>query len=310
MCENYTGEKEVVGLTHGMGKKRHLPPWMLGVADAVRVNESDNGDGNKYERDNMTLSQTCNSKANTGVTLPRKADIIHTRETLGTNCCSLAKCEMKRKRKSSQQDAHGDGNIPYKKKKKNNVLGIKVRKSFARKRKNEMDSGSANCEEFLVHPLSDDDMDLKMEEMMAIAEEYVKADKNMKQEKASDRGPENRYPARNPCRIELGDAPDAPVNEKISTFPATAVLYSSVGKVVSNNNASQTGDPAQDMLGLFLGPLLKKPLDEDKYKCMTEDLTIAYKFNCQNEDNVVGEQMVPLAKKKSSLKGKVAMLLD
>jgi hypothetical protein len=71
----------------------------------------------------------------------------------------------------------------------------------------------------------------------------------------------------------------------------------------------RTADPAQDMLDLFLGPLLKKPLMEEN-KSFVKDIAFAYEIERQSQNNVVGEEIEPLMKKKSSLKDKVAMFLD
>lgn len=70
---------------------------------------------------------------------------------------------------------------------------------------------------------------------------------------------------------------------------------------------SRTGDPAQDMLDLFLGPLLKKPRGdkEKKIEFTTNDEGLR-----QLSQNDVGEEMVSQMKSKSSLKDKVAMFLD
>lgn len=76
-------------------------------------------------------------------------------------------------------------------------------------------------------------------------------------------------------------------------------------------SAGVTGDPAYDMLDLFLGPLLKKPLEEQrKTEYMMEDVAFCPRFDFQNQNNIVGEEVAPIMKKKSSLKDKVAKLLD
>lgn len=103
-------------------------------------------------------------------------------------------------------------------------------------------------------------------------------------------------------------------NENLRVDEATTSSYNSSdsltyeGGVVST---SRTGDPAQDMLNLFLGPLLKHPLEEEKNtKIMTEDMTFVPKYGKHSRNASIGEEFVTSMKKKSSLKDKVAMLLD
>lgn len=83
---------------------------------------------------------------------------------------------------------------------------------------------------------------------------------------------------------------------------------SSTEEIVININ--RTGDPAQDMLDLFLGPLLKKPVDEKKKDFAMSDTDFSQQFGIQSKTNIVREETAPSMKKKSSLKDKIAMFLD
>lgn len=70
------------------------------------------------------------------------------------------------------------------------------------------------------------------------------------------------------------------------------------------------GDPAKDMLDLFLGPLLKKSVEIEQSKFLTTDVQFSCDLKSQNQrhnDNV-GE-VVSVMKKKSSLRDKVAIFL-
>lgn len=77
----------------------------------------------------------------------------------------------------------------------------------------------------------------------------------------------------------------------------------SVGEIAISR---RTGDPARDMLDLFLGPLLNKLVDEKKTEvAVSPDFGII-----QNKSDIVRDEIAPLmAKKKSSLKDKIAMFL-
>lgn len=70
----------------------------------------------------------------------------------------------------------------------------------------------------------------------------------------------------------------------------------------------QSGDTAQDMLELLLGPLLKKaPMKEPDPEITREMLSSTYESNSPLRSRMDVEEKAPLMKKKSSLKDKVAM---
>lgn len=85
----------------------------------------------------------------------------------------------------------------------------------------------------------------------------------------------------------------------------------------SNENKSEvtlsasrmTGDPAQDMLELFLGPLLKKPIRKEEASSIN-DIVIPCEIKTQQHDAVISNKPITMTKKKSSLRDAVAMLLD
>lgn len=109
--------------------------------------------------------------------------------------------------------------------------------------------------------------------------------------------------------VRLLDAPNG--NQSSLTEEVTA-SHSSTVSLASEESAvidRKTGDPAQDMLDLFLGPLLKKPFEQEN-RSFIKDMEFAYEFERQSQNTVVGEEIEPLMKKKSSLKDKVAMFLD
>lgn len=100
------------------------------------------------------------------------------------------------------------------------------------------------------------------------------------------------------------------LNQKLSTDSAMGSM--SEQSLVS---VSRTGDPAQDMLDLFLGPLLKKPVeDQNRTKFTANDIfDIEFRKLSETQKNDAGQEHTvasPVMKKKSSLKDKVAVLLD
>lgn len=145
---------------------------------------------------------------------------------------------------------------------------------------------------------------------MLVLVQFVKDDEDMGEKQPSDGGriAESEYAAISFC---LG-APET--SRRSPTHKETASCLNPAGSLTSDKtvvNPSRTGDPTQDMLDLFLGPLLKKPLEEEKkVEVITDDMVFAHALRKQNQEIVLGDVPVPLTKKKSSLKDKVAMFLD
>ncbi|KAF5182389.1 hypothetical protein FRX31_028021 [Thalictrum thalictroides] len=82
-------------------------------------------------------------------------------------------------------------------------------------------------------------------------------------------------------------------------------------EIIPNYSEAEAGDPAQDMLDLFLGPLLKKPTTtEEKRETYTEEIALDNRFGKACDGEELGKKVPTLMKKKTSLRDKVAMLLD
>lgn len=145
--------------------------------------------------------------------------------------------------------------------------------------------------------------------------QYVRTDKNMDQGQASNRKckSESRLPTTVSHVNELEGFIDGHICGRPSSTHNISASYKSNSSLKSEQtviNAGITGDPAHDMLDLFLGPLLKKPLEEEKTEFVMEDVAFWPKFELQNQKKLVRDEIGPTMKKKSSLKDKVAMLLD
>ncbi|KAL5983138.1 hypothetical protein ACLOJK_017220 [Asimina triloba] len=167
----------------------------------------------------------------------------------------------------------------------------------------------------------EDGFELTMEDLMNMAEEYVKADIDKECEQAAHRECKSKHQL--PC-VSIFSG-----NESVCSLEATGNIQeirgyarerldpdlnkakgkerdlSATEKAI---NISRTGNPAQDMLDLFLGPLLKKPQAEEKKFELMEDMIFAQGYSKPIKSQV--PIAVPLTKKKSSLKEKVAMFLD
>jgi hypothetical protein len=82
------------------------------------------------------------------------------------------------------------------------------------------------------------------------------------------------------------------------------------------SDVGKTGDPAQDMLDLFLGPLLKKPppVKDSTIEPVEQVCNASFVETSERtayiEQKTAVEERETLMKKKSSLKDKVAMFLS
>lgn len=68
-------------------------------------------------------------------------------------------------------------------------------------------------------------------------------------------------------------------------------------------------NPTQDMLDLFLGPLLKKTHEEKRVELVREEMSLVRDLNKKTRSNPSEDRPV-MVKKKSSLKDKVSLFLD
>lgn len=106
---------------------------------------------------------------------------------------------------------------------------------------------------------------------------------------------------------------------KCSASKCSSHLNESKGKERDNSGVQysatdikRTGDTAQDMLDLFLGPLLRKPPSKEREYGPVESERL---LSIQNSDKQVRNSLLlneeaPVMKKKTSLKDKVAMFLE
>lgn len=141
--------------------------------------------------------------------------------------------------------------------------------------------------------------------------QYVKDYENKEQRKTPSRQSESKWQF--PATTEAGTTLDSPCENRISSSSEWEALYNSApttGELILTST-SQTDHPAQDMLDVFLGPLLRKTLEkEEKSKSSLESLEITHEFTRQSQNEPGEEEMVPLTKKRNTLKDKVAMFLD
>ncbi|MCH84391.1 hypothetical protein A2U01_0005223, partial [Trifolium medium] len=110
-----------------------------------------------------------------------------------------------------------------------------------------------------VQASSDDDMELTVEDLMAIAEQYVKDSEDKEPQETTSRRCEPKWQFS--ATTEVGTTLDSSCENKKSSSMEREALYNSApslttGEVIPTST-SQIGHPAQDMLDVFLGPLLR-----------------------------------------------------
>ncbi|KAL9681341.1 hypothetical protein QQ045_013124 [Rhodiola kirilowii] len=234
----------------------------------------------------------------------QKGPLHEDEEANADDSCILVKCDsVKRKRKNSSanaSDVHSIGNEKFiqisapQKKKRGNVNKLTPNEA----------SSSCTGREIL------------MEDLIGIAQEYVNADSHTEQQfqRIREFGPEEKRSAADTSSDEPASSiPTIPPTECSSAVTDAKSISPTSSEPVENNNIfsniSRTGDPAQDMLNLLLGPLLMKPVEESKKTLNNDYMPLDRPVQNQSQKHIVDE-LAPLVKKKTSLKDKVAMFLE
>ncbi|MCL7049446.1 hypothetical protein MKW94_024678 [Papaver nudicaule] len=353
------------------GNKRQLPSWMLGVTKTEQTEKPS-------KRKNGKIPSLETQNVVPKVLKPRRIPLARNLEKevdsalkVGSNV--LVKCRTrKRKTVSERLDLDDeddevvgedkvviDDDIGVRKtrsKKRVDEVGSEIQLSTTSKKRNRKATEMGDRDECLVSSPCEEDEELTVEDLMTIAQEYVKADEGnecqqlvaksseptelpvsfgfsrndpggsieanqskkdfMKERPTSTFNKNNRFEI---SRNDPGGSIEANQSSKnltvsmkerpTSTFDKNNRESSEDGVIISSQ--SRTGDSTQDMLDLFLGPLLKIPQNvEKKYESVKEDVNMACEFRKQKQSEVLGAEVVPLTKKKSSLKDKVSLFFD
>lgn len=161
----------MVGVVPDEGSRRRLPQWMLGVSADEQARKYDNVEENNINLQEGLVYQAGYSQKKTLTICPGKDLMLCEKDKSLKNSHCLAKCNSKRrKRKSKQQNADCDGNIPEALPEEENGFGRKV--PTDRKRRKTKFSGF-DSEKLEVQPSNDDDVELTVEDLMNIAEEVI-----------------------------------------------------------------------------------------------------------------------------------------
>lgn len=256
--------------------KRSLPAWMLKASSGNEVPKTEDRNRQALESNVKigTVDPTKPIKRNTGRRL-KSVDSEGASELVVLQRCQ-GKENARRKSKGAVQDGVEEiRDVPIKK-------GRKVSEGAApknnRKRKLE------NIKSETSSPVSvDDDVELTVEDLLSIAEEYVNADKQKQHEFEAMKT--NRRKENFSCPTEAGTGVSA-VNDppKKGLLQCTTATRNTRSSEHTEENKSHqelqcssrcetTEDVAQDMLNLFLGPLWSKPAGFSKNSEPVESIT-------------------------------------
>ncbi|KAK6252094.1 hypothetical protein QUC31_013814 [Theobroma cacao] len=275
----------------GEGTRRRLPLWMQGKAS--KPDGGDKSSGIQEDGDGLVSGNSKPKKQPKKAVLPSENG-----ET------------KKRRRKISQQDETCDVETASHKKMSIGLQEKQVRESSLQRKRKATTGRLRSGKDSKIPSPSDDDMELTPEDLLSIAEEYVKADKGVELQELSIR--ECEFGRQLSTTASSKTKSESSLIDDNQRLPAHETTYDSTQSLTDEKrfiNTSRTGDPAQDMLDLFLGPLLKKTAEEKRTEFFTKDLAFANELG-KGSQNDVKEETAPLTKKKSTLRDKVAMLLD
>ncbi|XP_021735355.1 uncharacterized protein LOC110702022 [Chenopodium quinoa] len=158
--------------------------------------------------------------------------------------------------------------------------------------------------------------ELTVEDLVSIAEEYLKADKmECHKSKKMEFAPETKPQITSGSEIVLEKNYLTSNTEVKMVTDQPLSSGSSVTKPLSSEgsflNPSTTREPGQDMLDLLLGPLLRKAGEvEKKTDAITDKNTLDYELSKIRSQNDTVAEVAPVMKKKFSLKERAGRLWD
>ncbi|KAI3429124.1 uncharacterized protein J3R85_008536 [Psidium guajava] len=292
------------------GTTRRLPRWMVAPPVNDQARESSCRDSNTDQTNEGVASpQGANSKSST--TQPKRASSLQENHSSKPGGFGLVECGRKRrKRRASEQDGADVSIREIVEDKKERGRGRRKAQDPVLQKRRKTRSLVAEGDGELTTFASEDDVELTVEDLMSIAEEIIASNKDVEQQrKHLGRSETPMRPSGNVEQYSLDASAihneilgDAKQPKKNSTGAPTAEET-----VVS---IKRTGDPAQEMLDLFLGPWLRKPVEEEKMSQFVADEVISMQDQKKQSPGVVSAEAASPLKKKSSLKDKVAMFFQ
>ncbi|KAJ8445660.1 hypothetical protein Cgig2_007136 [Carnegiea gigantea] len=234
----------------------------------------------------------------------------------------LDKCEKSRWKRMSNKGPHdqSDDFCDGESEDKVDIAARKGRQSNAsrRKKRKKKDFMEGSHDEIIDSIASDDEV--TVEDLISIAEEvhyfveYINAEKERELQKLQNVTFESNVKPLPAATSKIWSEKDLTTNVE-NTPSFTDKLLSADSSVMKPSlgggsiaNPVSTGDPARDMLDLFLGPLLKTSGEvEREANTMTEKLRLDHELTRRSRNDTVVDA-APVTKKKSSLRDKVSAL--
>lgn len=287
-----------------MDEKRRLPSWMLGTSIANKVTSKkpiDLDENNDLTNEEVSVV--------TESTKPKAKRV--TRKNTNDEKSFLVKCETKRKKKefvekdvAESRDLDQQEVVVEKRKRVRVSRIVEERKPLRKDKEKDCELDSSYEDQDLSCDEEDDD--LTMEDVLSIAKEFVENDKSNTSQQTT---PEEHYESKTKSSYTSSFVTETshfvPQEETISHHDSIENTRSKV----TLSDSIMTDDPTQDMLDLFLGPLLKKPISKESSRSI-KDTIIPQDVKNRQRDPVISNKPVITTKKKSSLRDAVALLLD
>ncbi|KAL4570031.1 hypothetical protein LXL04_025680 [Taraxacum kok-saghyz] len=271
-----------------MDEKRRLPSWMTAASTANKPTKTLD-----LDPDDIITNQEVNIV--TKSTKPKAKVLIHKHKKEVSPSSDtkslLVKCETKRKKRETVEKEAIEPHDFKQEKKKLRRVKTEVEEPHISRKKKEDNSQSSD----------EDDEDLTMDDLLTIAQQFVENDKrDTGQQKSSEKLLKRKNSSHSSSSVNTNS---------IIAPQDTKPPIQSTENTTSTDILTMTGDPAQDMLDLLLGPLLKKPIPK-KEVTLYEDMIVPHEVKNHEHDPIVSNKPVDFTKKKSSLRDAVAMFLD
>ncbi|KAK4371211.1 hypothetical protein RND71_010686 [Anisodus tanguticus] len=178
--------------------------------------------------------------------------------------------------------------------------------SLRRQKQKAKNSRNGNCADVEESTPKSDDEDLTIEDLMNIAEEYAgDDDEDLTVEDLMSIAKEDAI------SMSIGSLSCIEVDNQSLRRETNSDCISVQERTIEDAppKVNMSENPTQDMLDLFLGPLLKKTHEEKRVELVREEMSLARDLNKKNQSDPSGDRPA-VVKKKSSLKDKVLLLLD
>ncbi|ONK71100.1 uncharacterized protein A4U43_C04F4720 [Asparagus officinalis] len=256
------------------GNRRRLPSWMLQVKSGDEQRKSAGKDAKCSRPEEETKSPAARSKIKPDQKIRYKT---LTQES-PQQSDSLQGCEVRRRTKKTTRKDDGPSTSltvcsGAKRKIKRKILETSVNESTAATKKHVKSKRLKNSELEVVSPgRSDKEISLTVEDLLTIAEEYVAADKEQQNELLASRectsetNPSNLSISSKAIKgraLQAGES--SHILSRCTSTNHSSRLSENEEKEGENHksgnfsgNIISTGDTAQDMLNLYLGPFMMK----------------------------------------------------